>query len=101
MYKYPVIFSFLIGIIITVQFLMNKVDNIEYYSFKQNIIDDIQTYYDLYIPTLIFLLILFFKDKFKNNIGQKFIKIVNIIIIILSILYFIFIEMIWFAFREW
>lgn len=101
MYKYPAIFSFLIGIIITVQFWMNKVDNVEYYSFKQNIIDDIQTYYDLFIPTLIFLLILLLKDKFKNNIGQKFIKIANIIIIILSILYFIFIEMIWFAFREW
>ncbi|HIS89061.1 TPA: hypothetical protein IAA87_06545 [Candidatus Avigastranaerophilus faecigallinarum] len=101
MYKYPAIFSFLIGIIITVQFLMNKVDNVEYYSFKQNIIDDIQTYYDLFIPTLIFLLIFLLKDKFKNNTGQKFIKIANIIIIILSILYFIFIEMIWFAFREW
>ena len=94
MYKYPAIFSFLIGIIITVQFLMNKVDNVEYYSFKQNIIDDIQTYYDLFIPTLIFLLIFLLKDKFKNNTGQKFIKIANIIIIILSILYFIFIEMI-------
>lgn len=101
MYKYPAIFSFLIGIIITVQFLMNKVDNVEYYSFKQNIIDDIQTYYDLFIPTLIFLLIFLLKEKFKNNTGQKFIKIANIIIIILSILYFIFIEMIWFAFREW
>lgn len=81
--------------------MMNKVDNVEYYSFKQNIIDDIQTYYDLFIPTLIFLLIFLLKDKFKNNTGQKFIKIANIIIIILSILYFIFIEMIWFAFREW
>ena len=101
MYKYPAIFSSSIGIIITVQFLMNKVDNVEYYSFKQNIIDDIQTYYDLFIPTLIFLLIFLLKDKFKNNTGQKFIKIANIIIIILSILYFIFIEMIWFAFREW
>ena len=101
MYKYPAIFSFLIGIIITVQFLMNKVDNVEYYSFKKNIIDDIQTYYDLFIPTLIFLLIFLLKEKFKNNTGQKFIKIANIIIIILSILYFIFIEMIWFAFREW
>lgn len=81
--------------------MMNKVDNVEYYSFKQNIIDDIQTYYDLFIPTLIFLLIFLLKEKFKNNTGQKFIKIANIIIIILSILYFIFIEMIWFAFREW